>query len=135
MIIGGTVTKVSAERMSDGQNEGMDINIQVRETKFEKTKATVKYTYEVSYKPNQAKLSIEGEAYLENTEKEMKDAKEYWEKHGQLPEALASDLLTAVTYTASATGTLLAFAVNIAAPINVPRARLAPKEATAKPAA
>ena len=124
MITGGTVKKVNAERMKEGPNQGMDINIRVTDTKWEKTKLPISYVYEVAYKPDMAKMAIEGELHFEDSEKDLKVWKEHWEKTNQLPEGPASDFLTALTYTASAVGTLLAFAVNINAPINVPRAKL-----------
>jgi len=52
-----------------------------------------------------------------------------WKKNKHLEPALAEELLVAITYAGMTTGTLLAFAVNIQAPINVPRARInAPSE-------
>ncbi len=137
MITGGTVKKVSAERLSEqvGLQVGMDMNIQIKEAKFEKTKATIKYSYEINYKPNLALMIIEGEIYFEDSEKEVKAWKEMWEKKNMLPEATATDLLTALTYTCSAIGTLLAFAINVNAPINVPRPRISQAPPEAKPAA
>ena len=133
MITGGTVKKISAERMKDMAHSGSEVNIRVGTLKFDKTKLLVTYTYEVTYKPDVAKMVIEGEIVFEENEKDAKNAKEQWEKTGQLPENMASDLLTAMTYTCSAIGTLLAFGINVSAPINVPRAKLMPAPET-KPA-
>ncbi|MFH0713821.1 MAG: hypothetical protein V1722_04265 [Candidatus Micrarchaeota archaeon] len=129
MITGGTIKKVSAERMKDGPNQGMNVNIQVKDAKFEgKNKLTVTYSYEINYTPDAGKMTLEGELHFEENDKEYKELKDSWDKTKQFPEKFASDMLTAVTYTCSAVGTLLAFAVNISAPINVPRARLTPVE-------
>lgn len=134
MITGGIVKKVSAERLKNEPQQGMDINIQIKEAKFEKTKATVNYTYEMTYKPDVAKMVVEGEIYMEESENEVKAWKEHWDKKNQFPDEIASDLVTALNYTASAIGTLLAFAVNINAPINVPRARMSSAPQETKPA-
>ena len=133
MITGGTVKKISAERMKDMPNNGSEVNIRVGTVKFDKTKLTISYTYEINYKPDVAKMTIEGEIVFEESEKDIKNTKEQWEKSGQLPENMSSDLLTAMTYTCSAIGTLLAFGINVNAPINVPRAKLMPAPET-KPA-
>jgi hypothetical protein len=135
MITGGIVKKVNAEHFKNEPQQGMDINIQIREAQFEPTKATVSYTYEMTYKPGVAKMVIEGEIYMEESEKEVKAWKEHWAKKTQFPDEVASDLVTALNYTASAIGTLLAFAVNINAPINVPRARMSSAPQETKPAA
>ncbi len=119
--------------MKDIAHSGSEVNIRVGSLKFDKTKLLVTYTYEVTYKPDVAKMVIEGEIVFEENEKDAKNAKEQWEKTGQLPENMASDLLTAMTYTCSAIGTLLAFGINVSAPINVPRAKLMPAPET-KPA-
>lgn len=126
MITGGIVKKVTGERMKEGMHQGMDINIRINDVKFDKSKITISYFYEVNYKPDVAKMVLEGEIYFDQTEKEVKSAKEHWEKTNQLPESISSDFLTSVTYTCSAIGTLVAFAVNVNAPINVPRARIGP---------
>ncbi len=128
MITGGVVKKVSAEKLKNAPHEGMDINIQIKDATFDKTKLTIAYKYDIEYKAEVAKMSLEGELYIEDSEKEVKTWKEQWDKNKQLPENVSSDFITALTYTCSAIGTLLAFSVNINAPINVPRARITPKE-------
>ncbi len=128
MITGGTVKKVSAERLKE-RSEGnirMELNIQIKEVKFDKNKVTVNYTYEIMYQPEFAKMTLEGEVYMEENEKDVKTLKEHWEKKGSLPEKTAGDLLTALNYTSSAVGTLLAFAINVNAPINSPRPQINP---------
>ena len=137
MITGGTVKKVSAERLKD-KNEGnirMELNIQIKDVKFDKSKVTVSYTYEIMYQPEFAKMTLEGEVYMDENEKDAKALKEYWEKRGSLPEKTAGDLLTALNYTSAAVGTLLAFAINVNAPINSPRPQINAAAPETKPAA
>ncbi len=129
MITGGIVRKVSAEKLREGPGQGMDVNIKTDNVEFEKSKFTLKYTYDIAFKPDLANMSLEGEVYFEETEKRMKELKEKWEKDKQLPEEIMADVITAVSYTCSAIGTLLAFAVNVNAPINVPRVKLTKQEA------
>ncbi len=130
MITGGIVTKVSAEKTSTAPVEGFDINVEIKEVKFEKTRAIVKYEYTIGYKPNNGKIVLEGEIYLDETEKDLKAIKEQWDKNGKFSDALGSDIVTALTYSGSAVGTLLAFATGLNAPINVPRARINPAQDT-----
>ncbi|MBI4406400.1 hypothetical protein HY571_00630 [Candidatus Micrarchaeota archaeon] len=129
MITGGIVRKVSAEKLKEGPGQGMDVNIKTDDVEFDKSKFTLKYTFDITFKPDLAKMSLEGEVYFEETEKRIKELREKWEKDKQLPEDVMADIITAVNYTCSAVGTLLAFAVNVNAPINVPRVRLTKQEA------
>ncbi len=124
MITGGTITRVTAERIADKPNPGMDINIQLKDVKFDKIKVTVKYTYTITFKDNTAKMEMEGELYFDESERDVKEIRDKWDKTKQLPDNFASDMLTAITYSCSAVGTLLAFAINVNAPINVPRAKI-----------
>ena len=127
MITGGMIKRVEAQRLKEGAHQTMDVNIRVKEVKFEKSKVIVSYIYDINYQPQVATMSIEGEVYFEESEKEVKEIKELWASKNQLPEQFSSDFLTALTYTCSTVGTLLAFAININAPINVPRAKIGQK--------
>ncbi len=131
MITGGKVTKVRAENVKDAKRENTQININILNVKAVKNALTIQYEYAIVYEPDVATMTIEGELYLE--EKDSKSIQEAWEKSRRLPDDIASEVLGGITFTGSAVGTLLAFAINVPAPISVPRAQLAPAEQ--KPAA
>ena len=126
-IIGGRVLEVKATRKKDAVFQGMGMNINFDEMSVRDKKLVVVYTAIVSYAPEIAELSVKGE--LVTDEKNPEKIKEVWEKEKKIePQELAEDLLTAITYAASAVGTLLAYAIGINAPINVPRAKLGPPQ-------
>jgi hypothetical protein len=122
MITGAKVLSVSGKKMKDGNVEGFRTNIDVTNVSFDKGKITVAYTYTTDYDPGLAQIEIKGEFYLD--EANRKEIEESWKKNKQLPQVIAEELVTHLTYSATAVGTLIAFALNVAAPISVPRARL-----------
>lgn len=125
MITGGKITGVEAKRMKEGEAiSGLNVNISIEDVHAEKSQLTVRYSYNIDYSDNVAQIKVKGELYLD--EKNAKELEEKWKKTKQIEPVMAEELLTAITYAGTATGTLLAFSINIQAPINVPRARIAP---------
>ncbi len=128
MISGGNIKKVTAEKIKNEPSKGMNVNINTEDVEFTKTKMTVIYSYEIEYKENLAKMVIKGEMYFDEKEKIISEWKKSWDESKKLPEDVTSDFLTAVTYTCSAIGTLMAFAINVNAPINIARAQVRKEE-------
>lgn len=127
MITGGRTTGVEAKKLKEGASvAGMNVNISIEDVRAEKDKLTFKYVYTIDYAPDVAKFRIEGEIFGED--KNAKALEESWKKSKNLEPAVAEELLTAITYSGTTIGTLLAFSLNVQAPINLPRARVAPKE-------
>ncbi|MFH0922793.1 MAG: hypothetical protein V1811_01920 [Candidatus Micrarchaeota archaeon] len=122
MITGARVSSVSGKKMKDGNVDAFRTNIDVTDVSFDKGKITVAYTYTTDYDPGLAQIEVKGEFYLD--EANRKEIEESWKKNKQLPNSIAEELVTHLTYSATAVGTLIAFALNVAAPISVPRARL-----------
>jgi len=123
LITGGKITAVEARRIKEGEAvSGMNVNISIEDVRAEKNRLVVRYSYNVDYAESVAQIKVNGELYLD--EKNAREVEEKWRKTKQVEPAMAEELLTAITYAGTATGTLLAFSVNIQAPINIPRARV-----------
>ncbi len=129
MITESKTMRVHAARLTDDSKiaiEGLDVNIAVSEVKAEATGVRVKYTYVVKYRPNLAEISIAGELFSEQPKDKIKEIDAEYKKTKQLPPYFAEEMINAIQYTGSATGTLLAFSINVTAPLNMPRARVGP---------
>jgi hypothetical protein len=124
VITGGKILSVEAKKLKEGTVSGMNVNIGIEDVKAEKNGLAFKYAYSVEYAPGVAEFKIVGEIYSDD--KNAKAVEEKWRKSKTLEPGVAEELLTAITYSGTAVGTLLAFSVGISAPINVPRARIAP---------
>lgn len=128
MISGGRITGVEAKRLKEGLSEGLSVNINIDSVKRDGGKIVVSYSYTIDYSPEIAKMTVSGEIFLQEDEAEAKKIEKEWQDKKIIGPALAEELLTAITYSSSTVGTLAAFAIGVNAPINVPRARIVPKE-------
>ncbi len=133
MITSGRITELKAKRIKDGNHQQLAINVNIEDMKVEDGRGVVKYTYTISYEPAIAEIVVAGDLYFDDKgTQDIKKAEDAWKKSRSVPTGIAEDVLSAITYSGSSVGTLGAFAINIAAPINVPRARLAPSQAQGK---
>ena len=126
MITHGRIVEVKATKKKDGNVTGMAVNVGVDNVILEGHQVKVTYLYEISYQQDVASMSIKGELFADANSDLGKKLLEGWKKNKQLPSDAAEEVITALTYAGSSIGTLLAFAININAPINVPRAKVGP---------
>jgi hypothetical protein len=126
MITHGRIIEVKAAKKKDGNVTGMSVNVSIDSVAAEGSQVKVTYNYEISYQPDLASMTIKGELFSDSTSDLGKKLLDGWKKNKQLPADAAEEIITALTYAGSSVGTLLAFAININAPINVPRAKVAP---------
>ncbi len=126
MITHGRIVEVKATKKKDGNITGMSVNVSVESVATEGSQIKVAYTYEIIYQQDVASMSISGELFTDANSDLGKKLLDGWKKNKQLPADAAEEIITALTYAGSSVGTLLAFAININAPINVPRAKVAP---------
>ena len=125
-IIGGRVSSVEAKKHEGSNFSGLAMNIQIVDFKESGKSFHLYYNTTYTYNDDYAMLSIKGFVDVELDGKEKKRVMDEWEKKKQLPVEMAEELLPAINYTASAVGTLLAFTINVNAPINVPRSKIMP---------
>lgn len=142
MITGGRILQITADRNKDKENsalENMNVNVNIDGLRFEKDKVIATYTHTTQYTPDIANIKLVGEVHFEENEKTRKEIEDKWKKDKQLSSSFAEEVLTSISFTASAVGTLIAFGLGVTAPINVPRARVGPSPSLpgmpAKPAA
>lgn len=133
-VVGGAITKISAEVKKQVPTEGLNVNIDVTDVEEDKENLVVSYTYKILYVPDAAEMTVEGKVIAKEDASTRKKVVEEWKKTKILPSFFAEEVLTAMNYSASAVGTLLAFGLGVNAPINVPRARIAKPEGEAKKA-
>ncbi|MFA6049331.1 MAG: hypothetical protein WC792_05310 [Candidatus Micrarchaeia archaeon] len=133
MITGGRILEVKGTKHKDAPVQQLGVNVNIEDLFVRDGTGTVKYTYTISYEPKLAEIEVVGELFFDDkATADIKKAEADWKKSRMVPPQIAEEVLSAVTYSGSAVGTLVAFALNISAPINVPRARLAPAEKVGK---
>ncbi|MFA5247203.1 MAG: hypothetical protein WC408_04925 [Candidatus Micrarchaeia archaeon] len=132
MITHARVIEVKATKKKDAAVSGMSMNVSIDNVAIEGNQVKVAYTYEMDYKEDVATMSVKGELFADLNSELGKKVAEGWKKNKQIPPEAAEEFITALTYTGSSVGTLLAFAININAPINIPRAKIGPGNAAPK---
>ena len=124
MITHGKIIEVKATKMKDEPIKGMSVNVITDSVVNEGSHVKLTYTYVVQYNEGVARMEIKGELFAEANSEFGRKLIEGWKKNKMLAPDVAEEVLTGITYAGSASGTLLAYAININAPINVPRTKL-----------
>lgn len=123
-IQGGRVTSAQTEKLSGKEFKGFNVNIQITEMKDEGKNLEITFENTTTYDTDYAKMHIKGVLIAEADDKEKKKIMDEWKKTKQLPNEAAEQVLMNINYISSTVGTLLAFAINVSAPVNVPRTRI-----------
>jgi hypothetical protein len=132
-VIDSKITEASAKRHKfDKMARGMDVKIDIVSAKEKGEGLLMNYGYVVEYE-DVATLSISGEIEFALSKDEKKQVLDEWKSKRNLPRFFAEQTLMPVTYSATTVGTLLAFSINIQAPLNLPQPRL--EAAPSNPAA
>lgn len=127
MIVGGKIERIEAEKRKEGKIEGLSINITLDDIKVKDENVEIRYTYAAKYAKDIGEISIQGILYTKEDKKLAKEISENWKKNKskkKLPPEYASTLLSAINYTGSANGTLVARVLNLSPPLVPPRLQL-----------
>ena len=132
-IVGGRIKETSAIKKKEGKIEGLNVAVNIEDVKNEKEFLVISYEHRITYLPDNVEIVVKGDLLADESEKKKKEIEEEWKKKKFLPTEFAEDVINAITYTGTSVGTLLAFALNIPAPLNLPRAKIgAPQEKKGK---
>lgn len=124
MIVGGKIEHVEAEKTKEGNIEGLGINITLDDIKVKGENVEIRYTYAASYAKDVGVIKLKGVLFTKEDKKLAKEIAEIWKKDKEkrnLPTEFASMLLSAINYTGSANGTLIARVLNLSPPLVPPR--------------
>ena len=131
MIVGERILEVSGNKTPKGNSRGLGINIELEDVKISdenKDVLEITYVYTASYQEKVGEIKIKGILFAREDGKtskfEAKDIVETWKKSKKVPDEYASVVLSAVNYSGSANGTLLARVLNLQAPLIPPRIQL-----------
>ncbi|MDD5023408.1 MAG: hypothetical protein PHU63_04530 [Candidatus ainarchaeum sp.] len=127
MIVGGKIERVEADKKSDGKIEGLSINITLDDIKVKDENLEINYTYSAKYEKGVGEIKIIGVLYAKEDKKTAKEISEIWKKEKtarKLPMEYTSALISAINYTGSANGTLVARVLNLSPPLVPPKLQL-----------
>jgi len=128
MITGEKILEISGKRELGNNIEGLSINIGLDEVKVDGDNIELRYEYVANYDKNAGFLKIKGLITAKEDAKLASEIKDEWAKNKKVPERYMEFLLSAINYSGSANGTLVARVLNLTAPLIPPRITLPKKQ-------
>jgi hypothetical protein len=136
MIVGERILEVSGNRVPKSSIKGLNINISLEDVKLAEENVEITYVYTANYAESVGEIKIKGVILAREEPKLSKDIADTWKKSRKVPDEYATVVLSAVNYSGSANGTLLARVLGLTAPLIPPKIQLSkPAEGAAAPKA
>jgi len=136
MIVGERILEVSGNKTPLASIKSLGINIQLEDVKMGAENLEITYVYTANYEEGVGQIKIKGILLAKEDSKRAKDIADSWSKSKRVPDDYAGIVLSAVNYSGSANGTLLARVLGLTAPLIPPKIELSKAQsASAAPAA
>ena len=124
MIVGERILEVSGSRVPKTSIKGLSINISLEDVKIAEENVEVTYVYTADYQETAGQIKIKGIILAKEEAKLAKEIVESWKKSKKVPDDYATVVLSAVNYSGSANGTLMARVLGLTAPLIPPKIQL-----------
>jgi len=124
MIVGERILEVTGNRVPQQSIKGLNINIQLEGVELADDNLEITYVYVADYKDDVGQIKIKGLLVAKEDDKTTKNVMDTWEKSKKIPDDYATVVLSAVNYSGSANGTLLARVLGLTAPLIPPKIQL-----------
>lgn len=134
MIVGERILEVSGNKVPKTSIKGLNINISLEDVKLADENVEITYVYTANYQEDVGQIKIKGVLLAKEEAKLAKDIAETWKKSKKVPDEYATIVLSAVNYSGSANGTLLARVLGLTAPLIPPKIQLSKQAEGAAPA-
>lgn len=132
MITGERILEVSGHKKLREPVKGLNINIALEDAQADGETLEIYYVYTASYNDGVGEIKIKGVLTAKEEKKKIKDILDTWKKNKRVPEDYAATVLSAVNYSGSANGTLVARVLGLTAPLIPPRIQLSKTETKKK---
>jgi hypothetical protein len=135
MIVGERILDVSGKKTANGSIKGLNINIALEDVQQQNGQVEITYVYTANYEENVGQIKIKGILMAKEEDKLAAEIVDMWKKNKKVPDVYAETVLSAVNYSGSANGTLIARVLGLTAPLIPPRIQLSKAPAASeKPA-
>jgi hypothetical protein len=121
MIVGERIVEISGNKEKWEPIKGLNINIAIEDVKVDGENVEVHYAYSANYEEGIGSLKIKGILMAKEDKKTAKGIEDTWKKEKKIPDDYAQSTLSAINYSGSANGTLLARVIGLTAPLIPPR--------------
>jgi len=129
MIVGERILEVTGKKTPKSSIKGLNINIALEDVQKAEELVEITYVYTANYEENAGQLKIKGVLLAREEAKLANEVVDSWKKNKKIPNGYAEVVLSAVNYSGSANGTLLARVLGLTAPLIPPRIQISKKEA------
>ncbi len=115
-ITGEKILEVSGRKDKNEGFAGLNITISLDDVTVTGENIEMKYNYTANYEDKMGYLTIKGILLAKEDKKLAEQVKSEWAKTHKLPEQYAEMILSAINYSGSANGTLVARVLGLTAP-------------------
>lgn len=123
-IMGERIREISGRKQKAEQIKGLGINISIDEVRVSDKNVEIDYSYTANYEEGVGNLMIKGTILAVEDSALAKKIADEWKKNKKLLPDYTPVILSAINYSGSANGTLLARVLNLAAPFIPPKIQL-----------
>ncbi|MBU0591836.1 hypothetical protein KKF81_03195 [Candidatus Micrarchaeota archaeon] len=127
MIVGEKILEVNGTKNPGQSIKGLNINISIDNVEKAGDNLEITYSYTANYDENAGQIKIKGVLVAKEDDALTKEAVDSWKKDKKLPQSYTTNVLTALNYSGSANGTLVARVLGLTAPLIPPRIQLSSK--------
>ncbi len=135
MIVGERILEVSGNKVPKLNIKGLNINISLEDVQMGGETVEITYVYTANYNDGVGEIKIRGVLLAKEDAKLSKDIVDTWKKSKKVPDEYATVVLSAVNYSGSANGTLVARVLGLTAPLIPPKIQLSKGDGGAAQAA
>jgi len=133
MIVGERILEVSGNKTPKASIKSLGINIQLEGVTLADDNLEINYVYTANYEEGVGQIKIKGILLAKEENQRAKDIADSWAKNKRVPDDYASVVLSAVNYSGSANGTLIARVLGLTAPLIPPKIQLSKAQAAPAP--
>ncbi|MEM3422158.1 MAG: hypothetical protein QXF35_00420 [Candidatus Bilamarchaeaceae archaeon] len=123
-IVGERIREISGRKQKSEQIKGLNMSISIDDVRVNDKNIEIDYAYAANYEEGVGNITIKGTILAVEDSVQAKKINEEWKKNKKLPEDYTTTILSAINYSGSANGTLIARVLNLAAPLIPPRIEL-----------
>ncbi len=124
MIVGERILEINGTKKKWEPIKGLNINISLEDVMVDGESVEITYSYTANYEEDLGQLKIKGLLMAKEDPELAKSIAEKWQKEKKIPDEYAQQTLSAINYSGSANGTLLARVVGLTAPLIPPKIQL-----------
>lgn len=124
MIVGERILEINGNKVPGENIKGLSINISIENVEKKKENIEISYAYTANYQENAGQIKIRGMLLAKEENKRAKEITDAWKKNKKIPDDYATVVLSALNYSGSANGTLIARVLGLTAPLIPPRIQL-----------